>query len=326
MMELSPKNVRMLSMLGQRGSIFGVALLEIAREHSDLMVLTADLALLSGLGKFQSQYPDQLLNLGIAEQNMLGVASGLAKEGNCVFVTTYATFLTMRAYEQIRDNLGYMQFNVKLVGASAGLAMGMSGNTHYAIEDLAIMRVVPNMTVLSPADAGEALKMAQAVCDIDGPVYIRLTGGLNCPVVYKEEFDFKIGRAQVLTEGSDLALIACGTMVAEALKAAELLRARGLEVTVINMHTVKPLDTEILDRVFAAHRAVVTIEEHSCLGGLGSAIAEYRCSFKSVAPLLIIGLPDAFSRADEQPFLLEQAGLTASRLADSADKFFNEVK
>ncbi|MDR1045152.1 MAG: transketolase [Candidatus Adiutrix sp.] len=326
MMEINPKNARLLSMLGQRGSIFGVALPEIAGERDELMVLTADLALLSGLGKFQTQHPDKLLNLGIAEQNMLGVASGLAKEGGCVFVTTYATFLTMRAYEQIRDNLGYMKFNVKLVGASAGTAMGMSGNTHYAIEDLTLMRVIPNMTVLSPADAGEALKMAYAVCDLDGPVYIRLTGGLNCPVVHKKEYEFKIGRAELLTEGGDLALIAAGTMVAEGLKAAELLKERGLEVTVVNMATIKPLDADTLNRVFAAHKAVVTVEEHSRLGGLGGAVAEYKSALKSSPPMLMLGLPDAFTRADEQPFLLEQAGLTAPRLADSVEKFFNEVK
>lgn len=326
MMEINPKNARMLSMLGQRGSIFGVALPEIAARRDDLLVLTADLALLSGLGKFQTQHPDKILNLGIAEQNMVGVAAGLAKEGNCVFVTTYATFLTMRAYEQIRNNLGYMKFNVKLVGASAGLVMGMSGNTHYALEDLAIMRVIPNMTVLSPADGAEALKMAHAVCDLDGPVYIRLTGGLNCPVVHKEEYDFKIGRAEKLREGSDLVLVACGTMVFESLKAAELLSQRGLNTTVINMATLKPLDTNALDQVFAAHKAVVTVEEHSRLGGLGSAVAEYKSGLKTAPPQLMLGLEDIFPRPDEQAFLLEQAGLTAGALADRAETFYNQVK
>jgi transketolase len=203
--------------------------------------------------------------------------------------------------------------------------MGMSGNTHYAMEDLAIMRVVPNLTVLSPADAGEALKMAYAVCELDGPVYLRLTGGLNCPVVYKEEYDFKIGRADVLREGGDLALIAIGAMVGECLKAAELLGKQGIEATVINMHTLKPLDTRTLDRVFAAHKAVVTVEEHSRIGGLGGAVAEYKSGLKSSPPMLIIGLPDAFPRADEQAFLLEQAGLTVPHLAENAKKFYNEL-
>lgn len=325
MMEINPKNARMLSMLGQRGSIFGMALPEIAEQRDDLMVLTADLALLSGLGKFQSQHPNKLLNMGIAEQNMLGVAAGLAKEGDCVFVTTYATFLTMRAYEQIRNNLGYMNFNVKIVGASAGTVMGMSGNTHYAVEDLAIMRVVPNLTILSPADAGEALKMAHSACDLRGPVYIRLTGGLNCPVVHKEEYDFKIGRAEILREGGDLALIAIGTMVAEAMKAASLLQERGLDATVVNMATIKPLDTEALRRIFTAHKAVVTVEEHSRIGGLGGAVAEYKSGLKSSAPLLILGFDDMFHRADEQSVLLEQAGLTAPQLAENAELFFRKI-
>lgn len=326
MMELNPKNARMLSMLGQRGSIFGVALPEIADERDDVLVLTADTVLFSSLSKFQARHPDKLLNLGIAEQNLLGVASGLAKEGNCVLVTTYATFLTMRAFEQMRDNLGYMRFNVKAVGASGGLAIGMFGNTHYAIEDIALMRVVPNITVLSPADAGEALKMAHAVCQIEGPVYLRLTGGLNCPVVYKEEYDFQIGRADILREGSDLALIAAGTMVAESLKAAELLAEQGLEATVVNMHTIKPLDMGTLDRVFSAHKAVMTVEEHSIIGGLGGAVAEYKAGLKNAPPLLITGIPDAFPQAGEQAHLLESLGLTAEPLAQTAADFFNRVK
>jgi transketolase len=324
MLELTPKNVRMLSMLGQRGSIFGVAMPEIASIRQDLRVLTADLALLSGLSKFQALHMDKYLNLGIAEQNMIGVAAGLAKEGNCVFVTTYATFLSLRAFEQIRLNLGYMKFNVKAVGSSAGVIMGMLGPTHYAFEDLALMRALPNMLVLSPADAGEALKMAHAVCEHNGPAYIRLTGGLNCPVVHKNEYNFQIGRAEVLREGSDVALISVGTMVAECLKTADILAASGLDSTVVNMSTIKPLDTVVLDNIFTAHKIVATVEEHSRIGGLGGAIAEYKCGLKNAPPLLILGLPDSFPMADDAEALLEKAGLTSQLLAKSIKSFYDK--
>lgn len=325
MTELNAKNARMMSMLGQRGSIFGLALPEIAASNDKLRVLTADLGLLSGLGKFQSQYPDKLINMGIAEQNMLGVAAGLAKEGNCVFVTTYATFLSMRAFEQIRNNLGYMGFNVKAVGSSAGLAMGMSGNTHYTLEDLAIMRSIPNLTVLSPADAGQAYKMAHAVAAIDQPVYLRLTGGLNCPVVYKEEFDFAIGRAISLRQGQDVAIVATGTMVSESLKVASLLAEAGLQASVVDMHTLKPLDTAVLDAVFASHPAVVTVEEHSIIGGLGGAVAEYKAALPDAPPLLRLGLPDAFFKPAEQGYLLEQCGLVAPTMAVTIGEFLDKI-
>ena len=185
MLELTSMNARMWSRLGQRGAVFGVALPELAKTQADLRVITADLGLLSGLDRFKTANPEKYLNVGIAEQNMIGVAAGLAKEGNCVFVTTYATFITLRSCEQIRHNLGYQRYNVKVVGSSSGLVMGMSGNTHYAIEDIAIMRAIPNLLVLSPADSGEAVKMAEALVKTEQPAYLRLTGGLNCPIVYK---------------------------------------------------------------------------------------------------------------------------------------------
>lgn len=322
MMELNPKNARMLSMLGQRGAVFGVALPEIAESRSDLRLLSADLAVQA----FQSKHPDKFLSLGIAEQNMLGVAAGLAKEGNCVFAATYAPFLSMRAFEQIRANLGYMKFNIKAVGVNAGMAMGISGCTHFALEDLALMLTIPNLTVLSPADAGEALKMTRAASEMEGPIYLRLTGGQNCPVIHKEEYDFQIGRAEILRQGGQLAFIAAGTMVAECLKAAELLAGQGLEASVVNMSTIKPLDTVTLDRVFAGHQALVSVEEHRVIGGLGGALAEYKSSLKAAPPLRIIGLPDAFPPAGEQAHLLDSLGLTAPHLARAAADFFQEVK
>ena len=274
MIEITPRNIRTWSMLGQRGTAFTMALPDIASDRKDVMVLTADLSLLSGLERFKETYPKQFLDIGIAEQNMIGVAAGLAKEGNCVFATTYATFISMRSYEQIRNNLGVMGFNVKVIGSSAGVAMGTSGNCHHSIEDLALMRVIPDMQVISPADGLETIKVIQAISKSKSPAYVRLTGNLNCPVVYKEDYEFQIGKGNVLKEGKDIAIIATGTLVAEALKVSELLNEHEIYPTVVDMHTIKPLDEELIRNLSDSHSVIYTLEEHSIIGGLGGAVAE----------------------------------------------------
>jgi len=324
MQDLNKRNFIAWSRLGQRGSIFGIALPEIAQEKTNLRVVTADLGFSSGLDRFKKAWPNRYINVGIAEQNMIGIAAGLAKEGNCVFSTTFATFCSLRSLEQIRHNLGYMKFNVKVIGSSAGFAIGMFGNTHYAIEDIAVMRAIPNMTVISPADATEAYLAAFAASETDAPTYIRLTGQMNCPMVYKESYSFDIGKGVVLKNGTDIALIGAGTMVHEILGAADILEEKGISCSVINMHTIKPLDTDLLDKVFREHRLIVTVEEHSVIGGLGSAVAEYK-SIKANAPRqFIIGIPDYFGKAGEYQYLLEQYGLTAKQIAVSVKTKFEE--
>lgn len=322
MLEFTSINARMWSKLGQRGTVFGVALPELAQYQDNIKVITADLGLLSGLERFKTNYPDKFIDVGIAEQNMIGIASGLAKEGDCVFATTYATFISMRCYEQIRHNLGYMKQNVKIVGSSSGLSMGMSGNAHYSIEDIAIMRVMPNMTVLSPADSFEAVKMTEALIQKDGPAYLRLTGGLNCPMVYKEDYDFQIGKGVTLIQGEEVAIIAVGTMVSECIKVAKMLKENGVSATVVNMHTIKPLDTQLLDQLFASHKLIITVEEHSVIGGLGSAVAEYKAGIKTPPRQLTIGLPDAFGKAGDYAYLLDKYGLTAKGITDKILKSY----
>lgn len=314
-MKITASHAKMWSQLGQCGAVFGLALPKLARPRENLRVITADLGMASGLDRFKADNPDKFLDVGIAEQNMIGIAAGLAKEGNCVLATTHAAFISMRCFEQVRHNLGYLRYNVKLVGSSSGLAIGMFGNTHYTLEDIALMRAIPNMTVLSPADCVEAIKMVEAMVETEGPAYLRLTGGLNCPIVYKEDYSFEIGKGIVLQEGRDAAIIAAGTMVSEALDAAEQLRGKGVSCTVVDMHTIKPLDTALLNRLFAAHKLIVTVEEHSKIGGLGSAVAEYKAGIPNSPRQLMVGLPDAFGKAGEYSYLLEQYGLTASDIA-----------
>jgi transketolase len=207
---------------------------------------------------------------------MIGVAAGLAKEGYCVFATSFAPFIAMRSGDQIRMNMGYMNLNVKAVAIGSGLSMGMLGNSHYGIEDLAVMRSIPNLTVVSPADCVEIVKTVYAASEYDRPMYIRLTGAANNPIVYTEDYDYEIGKAITLRDGSDISIIANGTMVYESLEAAKVLDEQGISSRVVNMHTVKPLDITVIDKAIATSRMIVTIEEHSIIGGLGSAIAEYK--------------------------------------------------
>lgn len=314
-MKVSRANIRAWSRLGQRGAFFGIAMPDIAKSNDRLKVLTADLSLLSGMDRYIQANPDKFLQVGIAEQNMIGIAAGLAMEGEIVFASTYASFIAVRSLEHVRQHLSHMKCNVKIVGSAAGVVAARSGVSHWATEDIAFMRVLPGIKVLSAADSLEAIKMAEYAASHDGPVYIRLSGGLDCPIVYTEDYEFDAGKMVTLREGKGVAILATGLMVAESLAAADLLSEKGIECTVINVNTIKPLDTETLDRVFAENSLIVTVEEHNILGGMGSAVAEYK-STKSGAPRQVfIGFQDAFAKAGVQRYVWEQAGLTDVQIA-----------
>lgn len=314
MLEITPANAKVWSRMGARAT-FGQAILAIA-ERPNLMVLSADLGNSSGLDRFKTAHPDKFLNVGIAEQNMIGVAAGLAKEGYVVFATSFAPFLSMRASEQIRMNMGYMDLNVKAVAIGSGVAMAFLGNSHYGIEDAAVMRSVPNLTVVAPADCAEIVKCVAAAAEFEGPMYIRLTGAVNNPVVYTADYPFEIGKAITLREGTDITIIAAGTMVYESLEAAKLLETAGISSTVVNMHTLKPLDTTVIDRAVASSKLIVTVEEHSVIGGLGGAVAEYKSQLRNAPPQLILGLPDHFGKTAEYRYLLEKYGLVGAKIAE----------
>lgn len=315
-MVVKASSIRAWSRLGQRGSVFAIALPQIAKEKDNLKLLTADLALLSGMERFVKAYPDKFLNVGIAEQNMIGIASGLAMEGYCVFATTYASFIAVRSLEHVRQHLSHMQCNVKLIGSAAGVIAAKSGVSHWATEDLAFMRALPNMTVLSAADSLEAIKMTNYAASVDTPVYIRLSGGLNCPIVYQEDYEFEVGKMIQLREGKDVAIIGTGLMVSEALKAAELLSQTDISASVYNLHTIKPLDKKTLKNIFEKYDLIVTVEEHNVIGGMGSAVAEYKATQANTPRQIFLGFPDAFAKAGSQNYVWEQAGITATQVAD----------
>ena len=322
-MKINGGLIKAYSQMGKKGAASGIGMLEVVKRNPDVVAVVADSVAIASLDRFQKLYPDKIVNVGIAEQNMIGVAAGIASEsGKSVYAFTYSAFIIARALEQVRLNLAYHQFNVKLVGNSAGFAMEMLGVSHWAVEDIAFTRVLPNMTVLSAADSLQAIKMVIAADEIDTPVYIRLSGGQNIPVVYEQDFEYQIGKAIKLKEGKDIAIIATGLMVHESLLAAELLEKRGIHCSVIDMHTIKPLDEEILDDVFSTFELIVTVEEHNVIGGLGSAVAEYKGSRKNAPRQVFIGVKDQYLKLGTQRYIWQQYGLTAEQIAN---KIISEI-
>lgn len=319
-MKISKGNIRAWSRLGQRGAFFGVAIPDIAAAKDNLKVLTADLSLLSGLDRFVTSYPEKFLQVGIAEQNMIGIAAGLAMEGDCVFATTYASFIAVRSLEHIRQHLSHLQCNVKVIGSAAGVVAARSGVSHWATEDMAFMRVLPNMTVFSPADSLEAIKVAQYTAAMEGPVYVRLSGGLDCPIVYEEDYEFIPGKIATLREGDDVAILATGLMVSESMRAADILKNKGISCAVYNVHTIKPLDKEMLNEIFEKYSLIVTVEEHNILGGMGSAVAEFKATLSNTPRQIFIGFPDSFAKAGVQRYIWEQIGLTDKQIAERIEK------
>ena len=295
---------------------YGEALLQLGRENSNVVVLDADLSKSTKTYDFGKHFPERFFNMGIAEQNMLGTAAGLAASGKIAFCSTFAVFAAGRAFEQIRNSVAYPRLNVKIGASHAGITVGEDGGSHQAIEDIAIMRVIPNMTVFVPADAVETVAAVRAAVEIDGPVYIRL-GRLGVPVIHGDDFEFKPGQAVTLREGKDLTLVATGIMVTTALEAATELAAEGIEATVLDMHTIKPLDAEAVISAAKSTGAIVTAEEHSIIGGLGSAVAEVLAE-NSQVPLKRVGIQDSFGESGKPAELLEKYGLTVKHLVSAA--------
>ena len=290
-------------------------------KNPKVFMVSGDLGDSSGLSRFKNTYPDRFINVGIAEQNMIGVAAGLAKEGYNVFATSFAPFITLRSGEQIRMNLGYMELNVKAVAIGSGLSMAFLGNSHYGLEDMAIMRSIPNLTIVSPADCAEIVKVVYAAANFRGPMFIRLTGAVGNPPVYTEEYNFEIGKSITLKEGSDITIFSIGSMVYESLEAAKILDKTGISAKVVNMHTLKPCDYDAIDLAISSSKAIITVEEHTIMGGLGSVIAEYKAKFTNSPAQLIIGLPDRFGKTAEYRFLLEKYRLVGEKIAEDIQNF-----
>ena len=291
---------------------YGKALVELGEQNNKVVVLDADLAGATMTKFFKAAHPDRFFDCGIAEANMMNIGAGLSTMGLIPFCSTFAMFGAGRAYEQIRNSIAYPKFNVKICCSHAGVSVGEDGGSHQSIEDIGLMRLIPGMTVIVPADANEARKATFALAEFQGPAYMRLAR-LATPV-FEEDYPFEIGKANVLREGKDVAVFACGLMVNEALEAAKLLSAEGIEISVINVHTIKPIDAACVTEYAQKCGNVVTVEEHSVIGGLGDAVADVLmgkvcCKFRK------IGVNDQFGQSGKAADVLREYGLTADQIA-----------
>lgn len=301
----------MVDMIATRDA-YGDALKELGELNTNIVVLDADLSGSTKTGVFKKSYPDRFINVGIAEQNLIGTAAGLAAAGKVPFASTFAMFASGRAFEIIRNSVCYPNLNVKIAATHAGLTVGEDGATHQALEDISIMRSLPNMVVLNPADAVETRQCIKLAAEHNGPVYIRL-GRSKTPVIFDESYKFEIGKGVELKEGLDIAIIATGIMVGKALEASEELAKLGINARVINISTIKPIDTDIIVKAAKETKGIVTVEEHSIIGGLGSAVAEVVVE-NHPTKVLRIGTMDKFGESGDGNDLLEKYGLTVENI------------
>ena len=302
---------------GQIASIFNLFLPDVIQDYPNLKILSSDMSYGARLERFKAFYPEHFLNVGIAEENLIGVSAGLTSERYKCVALAQATFITMRCYEQVRQYMSYMGYPVVLIGLSAGLIMQFMGNTHYAIEDMAIMRVLPGVEVLSPADAGEAVRAFEYAINANKPVYIRLTGNPNAPLVYSDYGAYTPNKANVLKDGDDIAVIATGSMVAPSLEAAKIIEQEsGKTVRVVDMHSIQPLDKEVIEQSRRS-KLVVTVEEHYVTGGLGSAVADVLMERPNSPRLVKMGIGNKYSIVGDYDFLLHQHGLNVEGISQT---------
>ena len=294
---------------------YGNALAELGEKY-DFVVLDADLAAATKTGTFKKKFPERFFDCGIAEGNMMSVAAGIATTGKPVFASSFAMFAAGRAFEQIRNSIGYPHLNVKIGATHAGITVGEDGATHQCLEDIALMRTIPGMTIINPADAVEARAAVEAALNINGPVYLRF-GRMAVPVINEADAKFEVGKGVQMKDGKDVTIIATGIMVNMALEAAKELEAEGISARVINIHTIKPLDKEIVVKAAKETGAIVTAEEHNIIGGLGSAVAEAVCE-ACPTPVVRVGTNDVYGHSGKVPPLLEMYGLTSANIAAKA--------
>ena len=321
-MKIDFNKIKMLSTIGSRASV-GLHLLDVAKNNKNLMVLTSDVSTSAGLDRYRKKYTDQYLDVGIAEQNLIGVAAGLAAEGHDVITTTFAPFQTMRCCEQIKVNLGYMKHKVTMIGLASGLVLGNLGYTHCCIEDISALRAIPNISIISPCDSFETIKAIDAAIKNKQSTYIRITGGNNNPIIFKKNYNFKIGKTITIEDGKDVCIFATGPIISEALKVREILNQYNLKTKVVNVHTLKPINSgEILNHV-KKKKIVVTMEEHNIIGGLGSVISDC-LSLENKTPLILkIGIEDRYDKGGSYEFLKRKHNLEAGKVVKKILKKIN---
>lgn len=299
---------------------FGEALVKLAQENPDIWLLSADVVHVVGIKSFVGAFPERFINVGIAEQTMLGMAAGLATCGKIPFVATFAFLISLRACEQVRSDIAYPNLNVKLFASAAGFVIGTGGTTHHATEDIGIMRSIANMTILVPADSRATIRMMRLAAHTPGPVYLRLRRGVD-PDIYTEDIGLEVGKANLVRDGGDVTLIGCGCTVYECLQAAHELADRGIQARVLDMHTVKPIDVTAIEAAVKQTDLVVTVEDHNIMGGLGGAVAEVMAEVGTSTPLRRLGLRDTYGGIGPEAGLLKKHGLTGPQIAETALRY-----
>ncbi len=317
-MNISTEILNEWSKAGHRVAM-GESMILVADEFKDVVTVNADITNTARMVNFEKKYPERLLNVGIAEQNSIAYSAGIAREGLIPYTVGLGAFTPMRCAEQMRVACGYMNMNVKVVAIESGVGFGPLGNTHFSMDDLAVVRAIPNFTVISPSDPMTIYKALRAAATYEGPVYLRMTGAGGFPVMYDNDCAFEIGKAIEYKKGTEVAIISTGAMLCEAVKAAEMLDAKGISTRVIDMHTIKPLDTAMLDDVFANNSLVVTVEEHTCMGGLGSAVAEYKATKANAPKQVFCSFPDAYLPVGNRDYILSECGLDANGIVKSVE-------
>ena len=302
---------------------YSSALIELGYKNEDVVVLDADLALSTKTKRFGTVFPERFFDVGISEANMMGIAAGLATCNKIVFASTFAVFATGRCYDQIRQSIAYPKLNVKIVATHAGISVGGDGASHQMLEDIALMRALPNMRVLAPADATEMEDVIPVIASIPGPFYVRI-GRADAPIIFERHRKFRVGKAYVLRKGSGVAIISTGTMTAEALKAYDILKKDGIEARIIHMPTIKPIDRNAVRRAAKETGAIVTAEEHTIIGGLGDAVS--MAMAENPVPMVRVGVNDVFGESGGARELMEKYGLTAQNIAKQAKKLFKAKK
>ena len=316
MIDYSPRNIMEWTRMGMRKA-FGVFMKEIAKGHDDIIILAADIASSANLNDFKESFPKQFYNIGIAEQNMTGVASGLAKEGYNVFILSFAPFVSMRNYEAIRTLVGYMNLNVKIVALASGYSLGAQGNTHYCLEDISLMKTIPGLRVFSPADVVEEGKCLEYLAEYKGPAYVRLTGIDGSPAVFKADYEFRPEEPSELRDGNDVVILATGSVAAECVRASRLLKKEEIACGVYSCCQLKPFNTEFLRNKAEKSGLIVTAEEHFKTGGLGGIVCEEMCSLQEPKPVLRLGIGDEFPHAGNYTYLQTETGLTSQLIEDT---------
>jgi transketolase len=313
-----------LSELSQ-AETYGKTLIELAKKNPNIVVLSADLAKSTKVVDFAKEFPDRFFNLGVAEQNLFGVAAGLALSGKIVFASTFGVFAAMRAGEQLRTDIAYTNLNVRIVATHSGVSFGQAGTTHHCTEDIAITRSMANMTVIVPADSIETSKVIEASMDHEGPIYIRMGRGFEPPAYLDENYEYKIGKAVTMREGTDITVIACGVAVQAAYEAAEEAEDEGVSVRVINMHTIKPIDRDAIAAACAETKHIITAEEHNIIGGLGGAVAEEMAGMGCGVKLTRLGLCDCYAVIGYPEDLYGRYGIDTDGILDTILKIKDQL-